>query len=66
MSNISKTIAVLGVAAGLGVAALPLSTYAAPTVWSQTGGSDTTYGSDEDGNHFVKKDTDIKIGRAHV
>ncbi len=61
MSNISKTIAVLGVAAGLGVAALPLSTYAAPTVWSQTGGSDTTYGSDEDGNHFVKKDTDIKL-----
>lgn len=61
MSNISKTIAVLGVVAGLGVAALPLSTYAAPTVWSQTGGSDTTYGSDEDGNHFVKKDTDIKL-----
>lgn len=61
MSNISKTIAVLGVVAGLGVAALPLSTYAAPTVWSETGGSDTTYGSDKDGNHFVKKDTDIKL-----
>lgn len=29
MSNLSKTIAILGVVAGLGVAALPLSTYAA-------------------------------------
>ena len=30
MSKMSKAIAVLGVVAGLGVAALPLSTYAAP------------------------------------
>lgn len=29
MTNLSKTIAILGVVAGLGVAALPLSTYAA-------------------------------------
>ena len=31
MSNMTRAIAVLGVVAGLGVAALPLSTYAAPT-----------------------------------
>lgn len=31
MSNMTKAIAVLGVVAGLGVAVLPLSTYAAPT-----------------------------------
>lgn len=31
MSNLSKTIAILGVVAGLGVAALPLSSYAANT-----------------------------------
>lgn len=37
MSNMTKTIAILGVVAGLGVAALPLSTYAAPTAIEGTG-----------------------------
>lgn len=37
MSNMTKAIAVLGVVAGLGVAALPLSTYAAPTAIEGTG-----------------------------
>lgn len=35
MSNMTKTIAILGVVAGLGVAALPLSTYAATTPQTQ-------------------------------
>ncbi len=50
MTNLSKTIAILGVVAGLGVAALPLSTYAAdetvtdPAVveWDGTGDAKVT------------------------
>lgn len=37
MSNLSKTIAILGVVAGLGVAALPLSSYAADPVSKDVG-----------------------------
>lgn len=60
MSNISKTIAVLGVVAGLGVAALPLSSYAAPVKWNTEASTDGSYGT-TDGNNWVKKDTDIKL-----
>lgn len=60
MSNISKTIAVLGVVAGLGVAALPLSSYAAPVKWDTEASTDGSYGT-TDGNNWVKKDTDIKL-----
>ncbi len=48
MSNLSKTIAVLGVVAGLGVAALPLSSYAAD-VTSENGLTVTDQG-DTDGS----------------
>ena len=40
MSNMTKAIAVLGVVAGLGVAALPLSSYAAEVVWDAEGAAD--------------------------
>lgn len=72
MSNMTKTIAILGVVAGLGVAALPLSTYAADvtTEWGseadkgaawtagEMGGTDKTkLGEDS----FVSDDTTIHL-----
>lgn len=48
MSNLSKSIAILGVVAGLGVAALPLSTYAADPVTSAD-------------NKTVAKDVTVKL-----
>lgn len=41
MTNLTKAIAALGVVAGLGVAALPLTSYAetTPVVWDKTAGS---------------------------
>lgn len=53
MSKMSKTIAILGVVAGLGVAALPLSTYAAPIIDGTA--PDTT----KDG--IVSGDTAVKL-----
>ncbi len=72
MSNMTKTIAILGVVAGLGVAALPLSTYAVGNTvewgaeadkaadWTSgaMGGTDkTALGEDS----FVKTDTTIQL-----
>lgn len=54
----SKTIAILGVVAGLGVAALPLSTYAAPVEWTQAESDDesnTKVGMDA-GQKYVTTD----------
>lgn len=67
MSKMSKTIAILGVVAGLGVAALPLSSYAAPVEWAEGGNTgapaatEGAYGQDNDGNHWVKKDTAVTL-----
>ncbi len=44
MSKMSKAIAVLGVVAGLGVAALPLSSYAADEPYSQSTSADVQVG----------------------
>ncbi len=64
MSNMTKTIAILGVVAGLGVAALPLSTYAAPVVWNQTDSDDvskTNIGVDGGQNYVTTDPTTITL-----
>lgn len=62
MTNLTKAIAVLGVVAGLGVAALPLSSYAANTTvtWG-TGTENTDYGTDGSGNKWVKTDVGVTL-----
>lgn len=62
MTNLTKAIAVLGVVAGLGVAALPLSSYAetTPVVWGETGEVDTDYGT-TDGNKWVKTTMGVQL-----
>lgn len=63
MSKLTQSIAILGVVAGLGVAALPLSTYAAPVIdgTQPTEGavSGATYDGTKDGK--VSTDTNIKL-----
>ncbi len=62
MSKMSKTIAILGVVAGLGVAALPLSTYATPVEWSSTPDTNTPAAWGTDGtNRWVKDSTTVKL-----
>lgn len=64
MSNMSKTIAILGVVAGLGVAALPLSSYAAEqSVEWGTGTAGTDYSDDAalGPNSWVKTDTTVHL-----
>ncbi len=63
MSKLTQSIAILGVVAGLGVAALPLSTYAAPVIDgpAPTEGavSGATYDGTKDGK--VTSDTNVKL-----
>lgn len=65
MTNLTKAIAALGVVAGLGVAALPLTSYAetTPVVWGDEGNftKDTDWGSDEAGNKWVKTDVGVTL-----
>ncbi len=73
MSKLTQSIAILGVVAGLGVAALPLSTYAANPAaveWNTTGGytgapmdegATANFGTDAEGNNWVKTTTNIKL-----
>ncbi len=63
MSKLTSAIAVLGVVAGLGVAALPLSSYAAETTDKVDGLKVTDYGTDAspEGNGIVEQNTAIKM-----
>jgi len=64
MSKMSKTIAILGVVAGLGVAALPLSSYAETVEWvedGKTGYDSAKMGTDKDGNHYVNTGTEVTL-----
>lgn len=61
MTNLTKAIAVLGVVAGLGVAALPLSSYAADnTVTWGEGTEGTNYGTDG-AQKWVKTDVGVML-----
>jgi len=64
MTNLTKAIAVLGVVAGLGVAALPLSSYAETVTWvesGETGYDANKMGTDSDGNKYVKTDVGVTL-----
>lgn len=63
MSNMTKAIAVLGVVAGLGVAALPLSSYAAEVVWDAEGAADdsVTNMGGTGSSAWVSTDTTINL-----
>lgn len=64
MSKLTQSIAILGVVAGLGVSALPLSSYAETVTWTQEASDDTTQtniGVDAEGDHFVSTDTAVTL-----
>lgn len=65
MTNLTKAIAVLGVVAGLGVAALPLSSYAVttPVIWSDDGNGGTNYGGagTEESPMWVAKPVQLEL-----
>lgn len=65
MSKTTKALAILGVVAGLGVAALPLSSYAAPVEWSKEPDTATTatYGGDgtAESPAWVEKNVGVEL-----
>lgn len=62
MTNLTKAIAVLGVVAGLGVAALPLSSYAVTVIDGEAPESGAVEGATYDGvKDTVKTDVGVKL-----
>ncbi len=64
MSKTTRALVILGVVAGLGVAALPLSSYAAPVTITHGDESlteDTDYGTTGGNNKWVKDDATIQL-----
>lgn len=62
MSKIAKSMAILGVVAGLGVAALPLSTYAAPAEGSVRSGDVTVRVTVDSSLAVSSSESDINLG----